>query len=272
LRLPGGPKGSQRQAQPESVPMTTDPKLAPTGAARPPRVLVWDLPVRVFHWLLALSFAGAWITSESERWRLLHVTLGYTLGGLIVFRVLWGLVGSRHARFADFVRGPQAVLRYLGALLRGKPEHHVGHNPAGALAIVAMLGLGALIVGSGWALYNDIGGELFEDLHEAAANAMMAVVVVHIVGVLLASRMHHENLIGAMFSGRKMADAEDGIRSAWRSVAALMLVAVLGFWSWQWQTAPSAGLASGGPEASLGVAAALAGQGRHGRDHDDDDD
>ena len=62
-----------------------------------PNILVWDLPVRVFHWLLALSFAGAWITAESERWRLLHVTLGYTLGGLLAFRVLWGLVGTRHA-------------------------------------------------------------------------------------------------------------------------------------------------------------------------------
>jgi len=249
--------------------MTTEHLPAPTGAAGPPRVLVWDLPVRVFHWLLALSFAGAWITAESERWRLLHVTLGYTLGGLIVFRVLWGLVGSRHARFDDFVRGPRAVLRYLGALLRGRPEHHVGHNPAGAVAIVGMLGLGALTVASGWALYNGIGGELFEDLHEAAANTMVAVVVAHIAGVLLASRVHHENLIGAMFSGRKPASPEDGIRSAWRSVAALMLVAVLGFWAWQWQVAPAAGgLAAAGADAGQRVFSAQAG--RRGR-HDDDD-
>ena len=69
------------------------------------RVLVWDAPVRVFHWLMVASFAGAWLSAESERWRLLHVTLGYTLAGLVVFRVLWGLVGTRHARFASFVRG-----------------------------------------------------------------------------------------------------------------------------------------------------------------------
>lgn len=251
--------------------MTREHTPAPTGAAAPPRVLVWDLPVRVFHWLLALSFAGAWLTAESERWRLLHVTLGYTLGGLIVFRVLWGVVGSRHARFSDFVRGPRAVLRYLGALLRGQPEHHVGHNPAGALAIVAMLGLGALIVGSGWALYNEIGGDLFEELHEAAANTMLAVVVVHIVGVALASRLHRENLVGAMFSGRKAAPPADGIRSAWRSVAALMLVAVLGFWAWQWQAAPGGGAAAQA-DGSAAVTANADGhhRARHPRGHDND--
>ena len=70
---------------------------------------------------------------------MLHVTLGYTMAGLVAFRILWGLVGTRHARFASFVRGPAAVARYLGSLLRGRPEHHSGHNPAGALAIVALL-------------------------------------------------------------------------------------------------------------------------------------
>ena len=75
-----------------------------THTLDPKPVLVWDAPVRVFHWLMVLSFAGAYLTAESERWRLLHVTLGYTLAGLIVFRLLWGLVGTRHARFSDFVR------------------------------------------------------------------------------------------------------------------------------------------------------------------------
>lgn len=238
-------------------------------------VLVWDLPVRVFHWLMVLSFAGAWLTAESERWRLLHVTLGDTLGGLVAFRLVWGLVGSRHARFSRFVRGPKAVLRYLGALLRGRPEHHVGHNPAGALAIVAMLGFSVLIVGSGWALYNDIGGELFEDLHEAAANIMLAVVAVHVAGVALASRLHHENLVASMVSGRKAAPPQDGIRSAWRSVGALMLVAVLGFWTWQWQQAPTGGGPAGGVTAPADGATAAATErhhGKRGRDHDHDHD
>ena len=81
---------------------------AAESAHTPPlrTVLVWDAPTRVGHWLIALSFAGAWLTAESERWRLVHVTLGYTLAALVVFRLVWGLVGTRHARFASFVRGP----------------------------------------------------------------------------------------------------------------------------------------------------------------------
>lgn len=262
-----------------TTPMTTPGPAGPMAAAQPATatapVLVWDLPVRLFHWLLVLCFAGAWVTAESERWRLLHVTLGWTLGGLVAFRLLWGLVGSRHARFASFVRGPRAVGRYLGALLRGRPEHHVGHNPAGALAIVAMLGLGALLVGSGWALYEGIGGELFEDLHEGIANALAAVAAVHVAGVALASWLHRENLVGAMFSGRKPGLPGDAIRNAWRSVGVVLVAAVLGFWAWQWSSAPGADAAGNGP----GHAQAAPGGGAHGdgraerrRGHDEDDD
>ncbi len=214
--------------------------LTPPPAAGQASILVWDLPVRLFHGLLALSFAGAWLTAESERWRLLHVTLGYTLAGLLVFRVLWGLIGTRHARFTDFVRGPGAVRRYLAGLLRGQPEHAVGHNPAGALAILALLALGAASAVSGWAVYNQLGGEWLEEAHEIAASLMLAVVGVHVLGVVVASWLHRENLAASMISGRKRGAPEQGIRSAWRSVAALMLVAVLGFWWLQWQSAPDA--------------------------------
>ena len=110
------------------------PGPAPT---RP--ILVWDAPVRVFHWLMVASFATAYLTAETERWRLLQVSAGYTLAGLVVFRLLWGLFGTRHARFVNFVRGPRAVVAYLKSLLARHPQHHVGHNPAGALAIVMML-------------------------------------------------------------------------------------------------------------------------------------
>jgi cytochrome b len=202
-------------------------------------ILVWDLPVRVFHWLLALSFAGAYLTAESERWRLVHVTLGYTVGGLIVFRLLWGLIGTRHARFASFVRGPAAVLRYLRSLLAGRPEHHVGHNPAGALAIVALLGLGALLVLTGWSTYNEIGGDWLEELHEGVANTMLAVVLVHIGAVLLSSRLHHENLVRAMITGRKQGAPAQGVRRAWRVLGVLLLAAVLAFWVQQWRSAPA---------------------------------
>jgi cytochrome b len=231
------------------------------AAGAPTRVLVWDAPVRVFHWLMVLSFAGAYLTAESERWRLLHVTLGYTMAGLFAFRLLWGLVGTRHARFASFVRGPAAAMRYLRSLLRRQPEHHAGHNPAGALAIVALLLLAAAVTGSGAAMDFGLAGHWLEEAHEAAANIMLALVAVHVVAVIASSWLHRENLVRAMVSGRKRARPPEAIRGAWRGIAALLLAAVLGFWWLQWQDAPAGGI----------VAAHLGG-GRTMADHDDDDD
>lgn len=205
------------------------------------RTLVWDAPVRVFHWLLALSFAGAYLTAEMERWRLVHVTLGYTMVGLVAFRILWGFIGTRHARFADFVRGPAAVLRYLRSLVGGRPEHHAGHNPAGAWAILAMLTMTVLVTAAGWATYYEVGGLPWEELHEGAANAMLALVGVHVAGVLVASWLHQTNLIGAMVHGRRPVSPQEGVRRAWRGVAALLLAAVIAFWALQWQTAPAVG-------------------------------
>ena len=180
------------------------------GAARPATVKVWDIAIRVFHWSFAACFAGAWITAESERFRDVHVFLGYTMLGLIAFRVLWGLVGPKHARFANFVRGPRAVGRYLRSLLASRPEHHVGHNPAGAVAIVVLLVLGLVAIASGWAVYNDLGGEWLEEAHEFLAGAMLAVVGIHLAGVAVASWLHRENLVRAMLTGRK--NAPDGRR------------------------------------------------------------
>ena len=204
--------------------MSASPADAAPAIAPARKVLVWDAPVRLFHWLTVASFAGAYLTAESERWRLLHVTLGYTLAGLVVFRVIWGFVGTRNARFSSFVRGPRAVLRYLKAMTTSQPEHHTGHNPAGALAIMAMLTLAMVVTASGWAVYSDIGGDVLEGLHEFAANAMLAVVGMHIAGVLFASWQGHENLIASMVTGRKDGRPEDGVRRAWTTVAALMLI------------------------------------------------
>jgi cytochrome b len=226
------------------------PLDAPANERVTRKILVWDAPVRVFHWLTALCFAGAYITSEGERWQLLHVTLGYTMAGLVGFRILWGLMGTRYARFSTFVRGPKAVTSYVRAMLRGKPEHHTGHNPAGALAIVALLSLTLVIAASGWATYNEISGEWLAQVHKVAANVMMAVVGVHIAGVVVASWLHKENLVRAMVTGRKLGTHEEGIRNAWRTVAVLMLAAVLGFWWLQWQSAPSGGTLADGPAAS----------------------
>jgi cytochrome b len=195
------------------------------------KVLVWDLPVRVFHWLLAASFAGAWLTAEHERWRLLHVTLGCTVLALVVLRLVWGVVGTRHARFGAFVRGPGEALRYLGGLVRGKPQHYLGHNPAGGLAIVALLALAVTGAGTGLATYTL--GDAYEDIHEVLANLMLAVVGVHVAAVVVSGWLHRENLVTAMFSGRKRGAPVDGIATSRRGLGLVLLAAVLGFWGWQ---------------------------------------
>lgn len=210
------------------------------------RIRVWDAPVRVFHWLMVLSFTGAYLTAESERWRMVHVSLGYALGGLVVFRLVWGVVGTRYARFSSFVRGPVVVLRYLRGMLGGQPVRYVGHNPAGAVAIVLMLACSGVIVGSGWAVYNDLGGHLAEALHEGVGNFMLAVVGVHIAGVVMASRLHQENLVRAMVTGTKPGMPGEGIDRAWWGVAALLLAAVMGFGWLQWRSAPPTPVPSAG--------------------------
>ena len=194
------------------------------------RILVWDLPTRVGHWLLALSFAGAFLTAESERFRDVHVMLGYTMLGLIAFRLVWGLVGTRYARFSSFLFGPAKVLEYLRSLARLKPQHYLGHNPAGSWAIWLILLLGVATGASGWAAYNDIGGEVFEDLHEGLANTMLAVIGVHIAGVLVSSLLHRENLVSAMLTGYKNGEARQGIRRPHWIVGLGVVAAVAAFW------------------------------------------
>lgn len=194
------------------------------------RILVWDIPTRVFHWLLALSFAGAWLTSESERYRDIHVMLGYSLLGLIAFRLIWGLLGSRYARFSEFVRSPAEGMRYLKSMLSGKPAHFIGHNPAGAIAILLLLGLGIGTGVSGWMIFNEIGGEGMEEVHETLSNLMLIVVLAHIVGVIAGSIVHRENLARAMVSGYKNGEPAQGIRKKHGLVALALLLGLSGFW------------------------------------------
>ena len=212
------------------------------------RILVWDLPTRVFHWLLAASFLGAFVTAESERYRDIHVALGYTVLGLVVFRFLWGVIGTRYARFSSFPIAPRRVLEYFKSLFTRTPQHHVGHNPAGSLAIYAILALAVLAGATGYAAYNEIGGEWLAELHEGAANAMLGLVVVHIGAVIVSSLIHRENLVAAMLNGYKVGRARDGIRRKHRFVAAAVLLATVGFW------AGSAGLLPEG----MGIAATAA--------------
>lgn len=202
-------------------------------------IAVWDWPVRLFHWLLVISFAGAWLTSDSEHWRLVHTWFGYAMAALVGFRLLWGIVGTPHARFANFVRGPRAAFAYLRSLLGPAPQHHLGHNPAGALAIVGLLALIAVTTATGWAAYSEIAGDWLEEVHEVAANGLLGLVIVHLIGVAVGSWVHRENLVRSMLTGRKPVPPAEGIRRGWATVAAVMLAAVLGFWWVQWQSAPA---------------------------------
>lgn len=223
------------------------------------RTLVWDAPVRLFHWLLVLCFALAWLTAESDRWQLLHVTAGLTVAGLVGFRLVWGLVGTRHARWRAFVRGPRAVVAEADALLQGHPPRRAGHNPLGAVAIVGLLALAALTTASGWAAHTGRAGHWMEEVHEALASGMLGLALLHVAGVAVGSWLQRENLARAMLDGRKDVPPAQGIRRAWRPVAALLLAAVLGFWWLQWQAAPQGGLVP---------AAQAQGVSTHG--HDDD--
>ena len=192
-------------------------------------VKVWDWPVRVFHWTLAASVLGAFVTGENEDFERLHQTLGWVAAGSIAFRVVWGLIGTRYARFREFVRGPAQVWAYVKSVRSGQAQHFVGHNPVGAIAVIVLMVLVSLSVYTGWLLTADDVAEWLEEAHEIAANTLITVVLVHVIGVLWSSRTHGENLLKAMLTGRKTAPSEAGIHRNWGVLGLAMLMAVAWF-------------------------------------------
>ena len=169
--------------------------------------LIWDLPTRVFHWALAGSFLGAYLLAEQDELRSLHVMFGYTVAGLIAFRLLWGLIGSTHSRFRDFSYSPMEAIRYLRDLATGRARDYDGHNPAGSWAIYGLLAVAAATAATGWLHYNEIGGEALEELHEVLANAWLVLVAVHVAGVIVGSLAHRRNLVATMITGRRAAES-----------------------------------------------------------------
>lgn len=172
---------------------------------------VWDVPVRLVHWLLVGLIAFSWWSAENEQVQL-HLWSGYGVLFLVLFRLLWGFLGSSTARFASFVRGPRALLGYLR---RPADWRGIGHTPLGALSVVALLSLIALQVGLGLLLSDEDGiyaaplnhlvgfetAEAARDLHEALFNVLMAFIAVHIAAILF-YRLRGKKLVGAMISGR----------------------------------------------------------------------
>lgn len=177
------------------------------------KILVWDLPTRLGHWLLVVAFVLSYVTGDSEAWRLVHVAAGYAMAGVLVFRFFWGIAGTRYARFASFLFSPRQVLAYLGGLLKGKTGHWVGHNPAGSYAIYALMLLGVATTASGWAVYEEIGGDRLAQIHELMSYAMLGMVGLHVAGVVISSRLHHENLVRSMVDGYKQGKTADAIES-----------------------------------------------------------
>ncbi len=206
------------------------------------RILIWDAPTRLFHWSLALSFLGAWLSTESDRWLSIHVFLGYLMMSLIGFRVIWGLLGTHYARFSSFWYGPRAAWAYLRTVLNGTAARHIGHNPSGSLAIYLLLLLTLVVGFSG---YFTLGTEeqqgllagatsllqsrMFKKLHELSAMLMLLLVFGHLAGVVVESVLHRENLARSMITGTKLAQADAPVASARRGVAGLLLLLMLGF-------------------------------------------
>lgn len=194
------------------------------------RILVWDVPTRVFHWLLVASFVGAYLTAESERYRDIHVMLGYTLLGLISFRVLWGFIGTRYAQFKSFLFKPGEIAVYLLSLVKGKAAHYVGHNPAGSVSVWLLLSLGISLGVTGVMLLQDDVADSVVNIHAMATNIMLAVVFLHLCGVLVSSVLHRENLVRSMVTGMKLAEPEQGIYRSYAWLGVIMLCIVAGYW------------------------------------------
>jgi cytochrome b len=214
------------------------------------KILVWDLPTRVFHWLFALSFIAAYLTSEDD-WLTYHVTFGYAVLGLVAFRLLWGLAGTRYARFSSFAYGPARALAYLRSLLERRPEQHMGHNPAGSWAIYLLLALGALTGVLGFLTLNGPQDwKWVKDVHQVAGNVMLGLAGLHIAGVITGSLAHRENLARSMVDGYKEGAPGEGIRTSAWTVGIVLLALVAGFWVAAWRgdlpaiTGPAAKLAA----------------------------
>jgi cytochrome b len=198
------------------------------------RTRVWDPLVRLFHWTTLVAFAIAYFTGEEGS--ALHIYSGYAILGLILFRIVWGFIGTQHARFADFLFAPAVVLGYVKDVRAGHPRNYLGHNPLGGLMVIALL-IGLFVTTAtglvvyaiednagplaGWVAQDSVPAasgaqradarrgdgrereEFWEELHELSTNVMLALILLHVAGVVAASRAHGENLTRAMLTGYK---------------------------------------------------------------------
>ncbi len=183
---------------------TSSPTALPDRAARQPGMIkVWEPFVRVFHWALVCFFTFSYFTGDE--WQSAHIISGYCIGALVSFRLLWGIIGTEHARFSNFIYSPMTVLRFVRDTLSMRARRYVGHNPAGGMMVLALLVSISGIVTTGFMMTTDAywGVEWVEDVHKTLVYVTIGLVVVHIIGVILASIEHRENLVRAMLTGWK---------------------------------------------------------------------
>ncbi len=202
------------------------------------KIKVWDIAVRLFHWSLVVLFTVGYLSGEDES--MLHIYSGYGVIALLVFRILWGFVGTKYARFSDFAYGPKAAIEYAKSMLSGNPIHYIGHNPLGGWMVFALLLSLAATTWSGLEAYGAEGhgplagkestliksayahgderengnnkengngeheeDEFWKETHEALSNLTLLLVFLHIAGVAVASFLHRENLARSMVTGYK---------------------------------------------------------------------
>ncbi len=167
------------------------------------RVKVWDPLVRIFHWSLVALFAFSFVTGDE--WKYAHIRSGYAIGILLAIRIVWGLVGTRHARFTSFIYSPRTILAFLKDSVSMKARRYVGHNPAGGAMVLLLIAMISGIVTTGYMMTTDAfwGIEWVEDVHKALVYSTLGLIVLHVAGVVLASVEHRENLARAMITGWK---------------------------------------------------------------------
>jgi len=209
-------------------------------------IRIWDLPIRLVHWSFALLIPALWLSAENRKMEL-HFTLGLVMLGLVLFRLLWGLVGSSTARFSGFVRGPAAIRSYLYGLRTGTGARVIGHNPLGALSVIALIAVLAAQVGLGlFAQDTDAvnsgplnflvsydTGKAMSEVHEVLFNVIVGLIVLHIGAIVYYRVVKRDNLVSPMITGRRVFDgAVEAPRMAplWRALLCALIAAALAVW------------------------------------------
>lgn len=205
------------------------------------KVLVWDIPTRLFHWLLVLAIVAQWATAElGDDFMEWHFYIGYFTLGLIVFRLFWGIVGSRYARFSDFIKSPTTIWRFTTSLFKKTPSNYIGHNPLGGLIVPLVLVLIAMQAITGLFATDDVlysgpylstvsneWQETLDWLHHKTFDAITLVIVIHLLALIWHKVFLKHNLVAAMFHGKKIARERNAITSSKLGLA-LVLIVVIG--------------------------------------------